>query len=110
METFETNSCDPQVVWNDVLNGSLSLNKCSLLILDEAHHSTGKHAMAQSAEMYNSASEKLIFGTTAELKPVVINEICKRLEIERIHIRKAEEPMLRDYISGLEIEKILQMS
>ena len=100
----------PQVVRNDVLNGSLSLNKCSLLILDEAHHSTGKHAMAQSAEMYNSASEsKLIFGTTASpgSNSVVINEICKRLEIERIHIRKAEEPMLRDYISGLEIEKIL---
>ena len=100
----------PQVVRNDVLSGSLSLNECSLLILDEVHHSTGKHAMAQSAEMYNSSSEsKHIFGTTASpgSNSVVINEICKRLEIERIHIRKAEEPMLRDYISGLEIEKIL---
>ena len=33
----------PQVVRNDVLNGILSLEECSLLILDEAHHSTGKH-------------------------------------------------------------------
>ena len=28
----------PQVVRNDVLSGSLSLNECSLLILDEVHH------------------------------------------------------------------------
>ena len=55
----------PQVVRNDVLNGILSLEECSLLILDEAHHSTGKHAMVQSAEMYNLSSKNgLILGAT----------------------------------------------
>ena len=53
----------PQVVRNDVLNGILSLEGCSLLILDEAHHSTGKHAMVQSAEMFNASSKSgLILG------------------------------------------------
>lgn len=100
----------PQVVRNDVLNGILSLEECSLLILDEAHHSTGKHAMVQSAEMFNASSKNgIIFGATASpgSNAMMVNEICSRLEIERIHIRKSDDPMLKNYLSSLEIEEIL---
>ena len=37
----------PQVVRNDVIRGALDLSDCALLVVDEAHHSTGDHAMAQ---------------------------------------------------------------
>ena len=100
----------PQVVRNDVLNDILSLEECSLLILDEAHHSTGKHAMVQSAEMFNSSSKNgLILGATASpgSNSMIVNEICGRLKIERIHIRKADEPMLKNYLSSLEIQEII---
>ena len=100
----------PQVVRNDVLNDILSLEECSLLILDEAHHSTGKHAMVQSAEMFNSSSKNgLILGATASpgSNSMIVNEICGRLKIERIHIRKADEPMLKKYLSSLEIQEII---
>jgi len=100
----------PQVVRNDVLNGILSLEECSLLILDEAHHSTGKHAMVQSAEMFClSAKNGHILGATASpgSNSMIVNEICSRLKIERIHIRKADDPMLKDYLAGLEIQEIL---
>ena len=100
----------PQVVRNDVLNDILSLEECSLLILDEAHHSTGKHAMVQSAEMFNSSSKNgLILGATASpgSNSMIVNEICGRLKIERIHIRKADEPMLKNYLSCLEIQEII---
>ena len=100
----------PQVVRNDVLNDILSLEECSLLILDEAHHSTGKHAMVQSAEMFNLSSKNgLILGATASpgSNSMIVNEICGRLKIERIHIRKADEPMLKNYLSGLEIQEII---
>ena len=100
----------PQVVRNDVLNDILSLEECSLLILDEAHHSTGKHAMVQSAEMFNSSTKDgLILGATASpgSNSMIVEEICSRLKIERIHIRKADEQMLRNYLSGLEIQELL---
>jgi len=100
----------PQVVRNDVLNDILSLEECSLLILDEAHHSTGKHAMVQSAEMFNSSSKNgLILGATASpgSNSMIVSEICGRLKIERIHIRKADEPMLKNYLSSLEIQEII---
>ena len=41
----------PQVVRNDVARGVLDLSDCSLLVVDEAHHSTGDHAMAQVGDM-----------------------------------------------------------
>ena len=100
----------PQVVRNDVLNDILSLEECSLLILDEAHHSTGKHAMVQSAEMFNLSSKNgLILGATASpgSNSMIVSEICGRLKIERIHIRKADEPMLKNYLSSLEIQEII---
>ena len=100
----------PQVVRNDVLSGNLSLEKCSLLILDEAHHSTGKHAMAQAAELYNLECLKpLILGMTASpgSRTELVGEICQRLQIQRIHIRASKEPMLEKYLAGLEIQEII---
>ena len=100
----------PQVVRNDVLKGTLSLEKCSLLVVDEAHHSTGKHAMAQTAELYNSECTKpLILGMTASpgSKTELVGEICERLKIQRIHMKTSKEPMLAKYLAGLEIQEIV---
>ena len=100
----------PHVVRNDVLTGNLSLQDCSHLIIDEAHHSTGKHPMAITAELYNSEAVKpLILGMTASpgSKTEIVAEICERLKIERIHIRMAKEPMLSKYLAGLEIQEIV---
>ena len=100
----------PQVVRNDVLSGTLCLENCTLLVLDEAHHSTGKHAMAQTAELYNSKSKKpLLLGMTASpgSKTEMVAEICERLKIERIHMRTAREPMIEKYLAGLEIQEIV---
>ena len=100
----------PHVVRNDVLSGKLSLLNCSHLIIDEAHHSTGKHPMAQTAELYNSGAKyPLILGMTASpgSKKEIVAEICERLKIERIHIRSAKESMLSKYLAGLEIQEII---
>ena len=100
----------PHVVRNDVKNGILDLKNCSCLIIDEAHHSTGNHAMARTAELYNSdAKEPLILAMTASpgSKKELVAEICERLKIERIHIRNAKEPMLEEYLAGLEIQEII---
>ena len=100
----------PHVVRNDVINGILDLKNCSHLIIDEAHHSTGNHAMARTAELYNlNANEPLILAMTASpgSKTELVAEICERLKVERIHIRTAKEPMLEEYLAGLEIQEII---
>jgi len=100
----------PQVVRNDVKNKSLSLRDCSLLVVDEAHHCTGEHAMAEVSEMYISQSDDpLILATTASpgSRREQVQEICRRLEIKKIHLRSRDDPMLADFLSDLEIEEVL---
>ena len=97
----------PQVVRNDIVRGSLDLTDCSLLVVDEAHHATGEHAMAQVGEMYLSqASNPLVFATTASpgSRKDLVREVCSRLDIERIHLRATDDPMLVEHLAGLELQ------
>ncbi len=99
----------PQVVRNDVIRGALDLSDCSLLIVDEAHHSTGNHAMAQVGDLYLSqASEPLILATTASpgSKTDQVEEVCDRLGIGRIHLRTAGEAIVAKHLAGLEIQEV----
>ena len=99
----------PQVVRNDVRKGVLSLEDCSLLVVDEAHHCTGEHAMAEVAEMYISQSENpLILATTASpgSRREQVQEICRRLEIKKIHLRTRDDPMVAEFLSELDVEEV----
>ena len=99
----------PQVVRNDIINGILSIEEYSLVIFDEAHHCTGEHAMAQVGRLYNSKSQNpLILGMTASPGSNIsqVEEICKNLNLERIHLRTPEDPMVSEYLSNLEVQEI----
>jgi|TARA_B100001113_G_scaffold19910_1_gene14755 Fanconi anemia group M protein len=99
----------PQVVRNDVRKGVLSLSDCSILVVDEAHHCTGEHAMAEVAEMYISQSdEPLILATTASpgSRRDQVQEICRRLGIQKIHMRTKEDPMVAEFLSELDVEEV----
>ena len=99
----------PQVVRNDVRKGVLSLEDCSLLVVDEAHHCTGGHAMAEVAEMYISQSNNpLILATTASpgSRREQVQEICRRLEIQKIHLRTRDDPMVAEFLSELDVEEV----
>ncbi len=99
----------PQVVRNDTASGILNLEECSILVLDEAHHCTGDHAMAEVAEIYISqAKTPLILGATASpgSRRQQVEEICRRLEIKKIHQRGPLDPMIVEFLSELEIEEV----
>lgn len=99
----------PQVVRNDVKNGRLSLKDCCMLVVDEAHHCVGSHAMRESARLYLSQADNcLVMGATASPSSRIekIQEICKNLEIENIHLRTREDRMIINYLSELEINEV----
>ena len=99
----------PQVVRNDIINGILSIEEYSLVIFDEAHHCTGEHAMAQVGRLYNSKSQNpLILGMTASPGSNIsqVEEICKNLNLQRIHLRTPDDPMISEYLSNLEVQEI----
>ncbi len=98
----------PQVVRNDVRSGKLSLQDCSLLVVDEAHHCTGSHAMGEAAELYLSQSNNpLILATTASPSSRMdrVKEICSRLGVKKIHLRTPADSMVSQYLSGLDIRE-----
>ncbi len=99
----------PQVVRNDVNRGLLDLSDCCLLIIDEAHHSTGERAEAQVADLYlELANEPLIIGMTASpgSNTEKVQEICNRLRVGRIHLRTSEDNMLSEHLANLDIEEL----
>ena len=99
----------PKVVVYDVKNDVLRLSEFSLLVIDEAHHCTGEHAMAMVCDYYTSStSSPHILGATASPghRPDTVREICTRTGASRIHIRNSDEEMLKGYLSELEIREI----
>jgi len=98
----------PQVVRNDAKSGRLSLRDCSLLVVDEAHHCTGEHAMAEAAELYVSqALDPLILATTASpgSRKDQVEEICNRLGVQKIHLRTPDDSMVAEYLAELEVSE-----
>jgi len=99
----------PKVVVNDANNGVVDLSDFSVLVVDEAHHCTGDHAMAQVCDKYISENlDPHVLGVTASPghRPETVREICSRTGALRIHIRNSGEGMLSGYLSELEVREI----
>ena len=94
----------PQVIRNDVNRGSLSLENCCLLVIDEAHHASGKHAMGQVADLYLKHSKGgLLLGATASpgsTDRAIIN-LINRLGSSNVFSMQKNNPLIKPYVSEL---------
>lgn len=98
----------PQIYRNDVLSGLIVPSDISLLIIDEAHHAVGNHAMALSADLHKENGGERILAMTASpgFSRDHVRSICDRLSIDRIHLRSSDDPMMKEYLSDLDIVEI----
>ncbi len=99
----------PHVIRNDVNRGSIDLSDVTILVADEAHHSTGKHSSAEVGDLYlQFANDPLILGATASpgSNREQVEEVCKRLGLKRIHSRSAENALLAPYAAGLQVKEV----
>ena len=99
----------PHVIRNDVNRGSIDLSDVTILVADEAHHSTGKHSAAEVGDLYlQFADNPLILGATASPGSTreQVEEVCNRLGLRRIHSRSAENALLSPYAAGLEVKEV----
>ena len=94
----------PQVIRNDVNRGSLSLRNCCLLVIDEAHHASGKHAMGQVADLYlKHSKDGLLLGATASpgsTDRAIIN-LINRLGSSNVLSMQKNNPLIKPYVSEL---------
>lgn len=99
----------PQVIRNDVNRGSINLSDYCFLVIDEAHHATGKHAMSQVAKLYLEHTQNgLLLGATASpgsTENAIIN-LTDRLDIKNIFSLERTNPLIKPYNSDLESKYI----
>jgi len=99
----------PQTIESDLKNSRISLEKTSLLVLDEAHRSKGRYAHTLVAQRYMEQSENpRIIGLTASPGSTKekINEIRSNLFIEAIEIRTEDDEDVKPYIQERETDWI----
>ena len=97
----------PQVVRNDLLHKTLSLERFGLLVFDECHRSVKEYAYTEVAENYLKCSEyPLILGMTAspgsDLDRVLM--VCESLRIEHVEHRSEEDPDVKPYVNPVTVE------
>jgi Fanconi anemia group M protein len=99
----------PQVLQNDIINGSYTLEDVSLLIFDECHRAVGDYAYCFLAQKYTEDSMyPQILGLTASPGSTreKIEEIKKNLYIDHFEIRTEDDSDVKPYVYNIEREWI----
>ncbi|MEK6950887.1 MAG: DEAD/DEAH box helicase [Nanoarchaeota archaeon] len=96
----------PQGLENDVINRRVKLEEVSLLIVDEAHHSTGEYSYVWLAQQYDKVARyPRILALTASPGSDLekIKEICQSLKIEKIEVRTDKDPDVQPYVQPIHL-------
>ncbi|KQC06520.1 MAG: Hef nuclease [Methanolinea sp. SDB] len=99
----------PQVIKNDLIAGSYTLEDVTLLIVDECHRAVGNYAYVFIAKRYlASAKNPLILAMTASPggKVEKVDEVIENLGIQVVETRSEHDSDVIPYIHEREIEVI----
>lgn len=99
----------PQVIKNDLIAGSYTLEDVTLLIVDECHRAVGNYAYAFIAKRYlASAKNPLVLAMTASPggKVEKVDEVIENLGIQVVETRSEHDSDVIPYIHEREIEVI----
>ncbi len=93
----------PQVIRNDLMSQSISLDDVALIVFDEAHRGVGGYAYVFIGEKYREL-DGLALGLTASPGSEVdqILSVCDNLGFEKVEIRTKYDPDVIDYIKKRE--------
>ena len=97
----------PHVVRNDAQTGGIELKDVSLIVFDEAHHAKGNEPMAEIGNLYFQANPQgAMLGATASpgTKRDDILQVANHLQIERMHLAKRDDDLLKPYATEMHIE------
>lgn len=100
----------PQTIRNELASGGLDLSSVSLLVVDEAHHATGRYSYVDITREYSSGAGKaknpLVLGLTASPSSKIDRnrEICDHLQVRYsdVEVRTREDPDVVPYFQFVE--------
>ncbi len=95
----------PQVIRNDLMSHSISLDDVSLVVFDESHRAVGGYAYVFIGEMYKNA-DGLSLGLTASPGSEVeqILSVCDCLGFNQVEIRTKNDADVFNYIKKREYQ------
>ena len=99
----------PQVIKNDVIAGSYTLDDVTLTIVDECHRAVGNYPYVFIARRYlETAKNPRILAMTASPggRDERVDEVCVNLGIESVESRTEHDPDVAPYVFEREIEVI----
>ncbi len=99
----------PQVIKNDIIAGSYTLDDVTLMIVDECHRAAGNYPYVFIARRYlDTAKKPRILAMTASPggKDERVDEVCASLGIESVESRTEHDPDVAPYVFEREIEVI----
>ncbi|MBI4182024.1 MAG: DEAD/DEAH box helicase [Candidatus Aenigmarchaeota archaeon] len=91
----------PQTVQKDLEAGRVSLDRVSLLVIDELHHGVGKYPYPAIAQRYlATAGNARVLGLTASpgSNREKIKDICRNAGIDAVEIATEADPDVRPYV------------
>ncbi len=97
----------PQVVKNDIVNGSIDMENFSLLILDEVHRARGAYAYSGIAQQFlqkSGGGRILALTASPGSSKEKINQMCEELGIEAVEIRLETDADVTPYVKEKEVE------
>ena len=96
----------PQTIENDLLSRRISLSEVSLLVVDEAHRTTGEYAYVSIVSTYKKQSKyERILALTASpgSNKTVIEEVVANTGVEKIEVRATDHPQVVPYLQTLDV-------
>ncbi|MFH1424305.1 MAG: DEAD/DEAH box helicase [archaeon] len=99
----------PQVIQNDIISKTLSLENVSLLVVDEAHRASGEYPYGFIAKKYvEAAKNPRILALTASPggNKEAVENVCKELFIEAIESRGRADEDVKEYVKQRAFEWI----
>ncbi|MFX0066316.1 MAG: ERCC4 domain-containing protein [Candidatus Hermodarchaeota archaeon] len=92
----------PQTIDNDLQFSRIDPKVFSLICIDEAHRATGNYAFVKIVESVlfeNEHCQILGFTATPGNSKEQVLEVVKNLHIEKVVVRSADDPDVKDYVS-----------
>lgn len=98
----------PQVIANDLADGSTSLDPYSLVVFDEAHRATGDYPYVTIGRANAAGPRARVLAMTASpgSRKDRIEEVWANLGIERFEYRSPDDEDVRPYLHGVGVETV----
>ncbi|MGC2035487.1 MAG: helicase-related protein [Thermoplasmata archaeon] len=98
----------PQVIENDLRNGTLDLSTYSLIVFDEAHRAAGDYPYVAIGRANRQGGSARVLAMTASPGSSIdrIREVWENLGIERFEYRTLEDPDVNPYTHGIGVDTV----